>query len=407
VLAAVLAVSALVSGLQVAAWAQAPPTPPMMPPTAPIIPPPPVPPLVVEPPRIGPEPTRFAPGWYVTPSFSIAEEFDDNVFVSAIDKQWDFVTRFTPGIEFGYRSEPFTLVASGSIDAEIFARNTELSDAANRKRAGLFMRWLPYRLLTVGLDVSYLDTQTPSELVPLTGLQLGRTHATQLVASPSVAYQLTPLTILRSSYAFQRDTIDGGLDTFTHRFRFGVSHQLTPRDNIFGNLRVNLYDTEGFSLTTTVAPTVGWIRQLTPQTLLTLEAGPRIIDDGSVEPELHARIEHDFRLARVALEYYRTETTVVGTRNPSEVESVTGLIEAEPIRLLRLRFEPGFYRTFGNGLPETRSYGFLLSALYPIQQYLTARFNYRFIYQESGSVDLTHNLVTLSLDFGYPIRISP
>ena len=70
-------------------------------------------------------------GWVILPSFSLAEEFDDNVFVSTTDPKSDFITRFTPGLQLGYRSVPFTLLASGSIDAEIYANNSELSDAAN------------------------------------------------------------------------------------------------------------------------------------------------------------------------------------------------------------------------------------------------------------------------------------
>src|SRR6187455_1566282 len=117
-------------------------------------------------------------GWVILPSFTLAEEFDDNVFVSTTDPKWDFITRMTPGLQLGYRSVPFTLLASGSIDAEIYANNSELSDAANRKRAALEMKYLPFRLLTLWLNVTYFETNTPSELVPTTGLQLARTRAT-------------------------------------------------------------------------------------------------------------------------------------------------------------------------------------------------------------------------------------
>ena len=55
------------------------------------------------------------------PSFTLAEEFDDNVFVSTTDPKSDFITRFTPGLQLGYRSAPLTLLVSGSIDAEIYA----------------------------------------------------------------------------------------------------------------------------------------------------------------------------------------------------------------------------------------------------------------------------------------------
>ena len=100
-------------------------------------------------------------GWVVLPSFTLAEEFDDNVFVSTTDPKSDFITRFTPGLQLGYRSEPFTLLVSSSIDAEIYVNNPELSDAANRKRAALEMKYLPFRLLTVSLERHVLRDQYP------------------------------------------------------------------------------------------------------------------------------------------------------------------------------------------------------------------------------------------------------
>jgi hypothetical protein len=349
-------------------------------------------------------------GFYVTPSFSVSEEFDDNVFVSTTSPRSDFITRFTPGVELGYRSEPFTLLVSSSIDAEIYADNTELSDPANRKRAALALKYSPYRLLTLGLDVTYLDTQDPSQVVPLTGIQLGRRHATELLVSPTAVYNLTPTTTLRAGYSFEHDTVEGDPNNTSHRIRLGLAHQFAPTDTGLIGYRLGIYETEGFATTfVTNTPTVGWIHQFTPQTTLTVEGGPRFVTDGgtSVEPDVHARIEHQFRLFRAALDFLRTEAVVVGRPGIQELESVTGLIEAEPIRLLKVRFEPGYYRTFGGVDPTTRVYGFLLSALYPIRPWLSARLGYRFAYQEEGSEHLHRDIVTLGLDIAYPIRVVP
>lgn len=358
--------------------------------------------------------TRAVPtGWVITPSFSIAEEYDDNVFVSNTNKQWDFITRFTPGLELGYRSDPFTLLLSGSIDAEIFARNTELSDPANRKRAGLHFKYLPYRLLTLGLDVSYFETNTPSELVPTTGLQLGRSRATELNVTPSVGYAISAIDTVTASYSYILDTFEGGTDNTTHRVKLGYARHLTALDTGAINYRLHVFENEGGGPTTiTNTPTLAWTRQLTPNTLLTLEGGPRFVTDDPfrdnvVEPEAHGRIEHTFRLAKVALDYIRSEAVVVGRPGKVEVEAVSGLVEVEPVRLLRVRFEPGFYRTFGGADPEARVYGFLLTGLYPITSWLTSRLNYRFAYQDQAGETLPHNIVTLSLDVVYPVRVAP
>jgi hypothetical protein len=352
-------------------------------------------------------------GWVFTPSFTLAEEFDDNVFVSTTDPQSDFITRFTPGVQLGYRSEPFTLLASSSIDAEIYANNPELSDAANRKRAALEMKYVPFRLLTVSLNVTYFETNTPSELVPTTGLQLGRTKATQLAVIPAASYQITSVDTATASYAFFRDTLEGGLDSYTHRVKLGYARQLTPLDTGFINYRLHVFESQQNPTTITNTPTLGWKRQLTPNTVLTLEGGPRFVSGGpsfiddTVEPEAHASLEHSFKLAKVALEYHRTEAIVVGRPGKVELESLTGSVEIEPVRRLKLRFQPGYYRTFGGEDSTATVYGFLLGALYPIKSWLTARLDYRFAYQKQADDTLPHNIVTLSLDFVYPIRVAP
>ena len=352
-------------------------------------------------------------GWVILPSFSLAEEFDDNVFVSTTDPKSDFITRMTPGLQLGYRSVPFTLLASGSIDAEIYANNSELSDAANRKRAALEVKYLPFSLLTVSLNVTYFETNTPSELVPTTGLQLARNRATQLAIIPAATYQITSVDTATASYAFFHDTVEGSLDNDTHRVKLGYARQLTALDTGFINYRLLVFENQGNPTTITNTPTLGWKRQLTPNTVLTLEGGPRLVSGGpsfiddTVEPEAHASLEHSFKLAKVALEYHRTEAIVVGRPGKVELESVSGSLEIEPMRLLKLRFQPGYYRTFGGEDPTATVYGFLLGALYPIKSWLTARLDYRFAYQKQADTSLPHNIVTLSLDFVYPVRVAP
>jgi hypothetical protein len=347
-------------------------------------------------------------GYYLTPSFSFSEEFDDNVFVTSTNKRADLVTRFTPGIELGYRSEPFTLLARSSFDAEIFADNSQLNAAAARKRAGLKLKYLPYRLLTLDLDVSYIETTTPTGLLGTAGLQFARTNATELVAAPAAAYQFTPSDSGRLGYSFTRDTIEGGPTDFTHRIEPSFAHQFTPLDTGVLHYRGSVFETERARTVTSHAPMVAWVRQLTPVTHLTLRGGPRFDDDGSVQPEVYARLDHTVRFARLGLEYVRTNGVLLGHPGPVEIESVSGLVELEPLKLLTVKVEPTYSRVFGGVLertPTTRAYGIAASAAYPIASWLAARLAYRFSFQEQAGPDINHNLVTLSLDAAYPIRL--
>jgi len=37
----------------------------------------------------------------LTPSVTVSEEFNDNVFLDNTRKEWDLITRITPGVSFG------------------------------------------------------------------------------------------------------------------------------------------------------------------------------------------------------------------------------------------------------------------------------------------------------------------
>ena len=346
--------------------------------------------------------------FYVIPTFRVAEEFDDNVFVTSTNKLSDLITRFPPGVELGYRSEPFTLLARSSFDAEVFVDNSQLNDVAARKRAAVELKYLPYHLLALDLDLSYIETTTPSGLLGTAGLQFARTNATELVVAPAALYQFTPSDSGRFGYSFIRDTIEGGPTDYTHRIEPSFAHRFTPLDTGALHYRGSVFETGGARTVTSHAAMVAWVRQLTPVTYLTLRGGPRVDDDGSVQPEVYARLDHAIRFAKLGLEYVRTNGILLGHPGPVEVESVSGSVEFEPLKLLTVKVEPTYSRVFGGVLkttPTTRAYGLAASAAYPLTAWLTARLAYRFSFQEQPGPDLHHNLVTLSLDAGYPFRL--
>ena len=69
-------------------------------------------------------------------SLIASEEFDANGFSRSSNRESDFISRLSAGLKAAYQSKPFTLLATGGLDAEYFAEHPELSGGANRKRAG-------------------------------------------------------------------------------------------------------------------------------------------------------------------------------------------------------------------------------------------------------------------------------
>ena len=361
---------------------------------------------------------EVSPGYYLLPSFRLTEEFDSNIFATSSNREWDFITRFSPGLAAGYRSEPFTLLLNGGFDAAIYARNPELDDATQGWHLGLDSIYRPIRPLAFGLTVSYIKTETPSTLpvpvglaptilAPATVLEFGLVRATFLTVAPSVAYQFTPTTWGTAAYSYIHDTIEGGVPTTANNVELRLYHQFTRLDTAVLGYRTTVIDNgTGFPTAVDYAPTVGWTHQFTPQTKVSVEGGPLFANDGSVNPNVTARIEQGFKLGRVALGYTRSDGFILGEPGLVKTETFEGSFEWEPIKSLSLSLGPAITNLSGNSIRYTRFYSLIASASYPILRWLTARATYRYGFEEvSGSGDIPRSIFSLSLEAVYPYRV--
>ncbi len=370
-------------------------------------------------------------GWYLIPSFQFTEVFDDNIFGKTSGQRSDFISRFSPGLQAGYRSDPLTLLASTSFDAEVFANNPQQNDAMNGKHAGMNLKYLPIKPLTLSLDVLYTETRSVSTLtailtpavpanttpavpanttpaVPANTLEFGRQRATVLSASPSVAYQFTPLTSGTSGYSYTQTTLEGGTTNTGHQGRLGLSHQFTPLDSGMFDYGLNVFEDSTSSSTTFHAVTLGWSRQLTPQTTVSVRGGPRF-SGGTVSPELNGLLAHEFKMfdqrAQGSLGYSRSEGFVIGRAGSVKTENVTGTIGFEPLRSLQMSLGASFTRLSGGTSSDTTAYGVNADASYQILRWLAVRASYSFGFQDQNTGGIRHNVFSLGLTASYPIRI--
>jgi len=362
-------------------------------------------------------------GWYVIPSFQVTEVFDDNIFGTPSGQRSDFISRFTPGLQAGYRSAPLTLLANAAFDAEVFANTPEQNDATSSKRAGMNLKYLPIRPLTLGLDVTYTETRTLNTLaqsltltpdIPANTLEFGRRQATALSAASSVAYQFTPVTSGTAGYSYTHTSLEGESTNSVHQPSLGLSHRFTPLDTGSFDYRLSVFEDSTSSTTTiTHAATLGWTRPLTPQTTVSLKAGPRF-SGGTVSPEVSGFLGHEFKVfdqrARASLSYSRSEGVVVGQAGTVQAQSVTGSIGFEPLRSLQVSLGGSLTKLSGSTgsnstVSDTTTYGVTVDASYPILRWLAARASYRYSLQDQNTGNIRHNVFSLGLSATYPIRI--
>ncbi len=358
---------------------------------------------------------RAQSGFYITPSVSLAEVYDDNLFFTASRRQSDVITRLSPDIQAGYRSPTLELLGRYTFDAEAFAEHPELSTAQARQQASLDVRYLPTPLLTLSLDGGYQTTQTPAELNVQTGLQAARASAERVVATPSVAYRLDPVTTGAADYTFTRDTQSGGTTVDTHVANLGLDRRLTEWDTAAVGYTLRQFEFSGSAFggggtTTAHLVTVGWTRQLTPLTRVALRGGPRL-SEGSAAAEASASIRHLLRRGEVSLAYERTQATVIGQPGVVESDSFTAALVYQPLASLRLRAAPSFILSAGPA-GQAKVYRATLDATYQITRSISLTGSYEFTRQEGtvGSVgrrndEILHNVFLVRLTVTFPFRV--
>lgn len=361
-------------------------------------------------------------GWTVTPSLALAEVFDDNIFSrgKGSGRSSDFITRFTPGLEAGYYSIPFTLLARYTFDAEVYARHQELNKAQLRQTASGEFRYLPIRPLVLSLTGSYRRTQTPQDLNVTTGIESARSRARSYNVSPSFSYEIDPLTTINGLYSFTDDKRTGGTKTDTHTATIDLKRRLGRQDTggvayTYRHYRFDqqevISSTEGSTTKSHVGSLI-WSHEFTPLTSVTLQGGARF-SEGDTNPEVSATIQHRLRQGQLSFTYARSQTTAIGQGGTIDTESFSASASYQPTRFLSVSATPSYYRNDQQNR-ESKVYGIGLNATYHVTKWLNLVCSYRFTFQDgtfdeatggNTSQDILRNVGFLQLVVSYPYRL--
>jgi hypothetical protein len=398
-----------------------------------------------------PHATEAQGRWYVTPSLTLTEEYESNIFGTPSPTTSDFITRFTPGFVGGYESEAFTLLASYYLSAEVYAEHSELNDAVAQQAGGLTLRYQPERRITLGLSGSYTETNNAGQfLLPLgvgqappptqpgptiatgapqpptaapppgaqatggagvpgapvvTGINVGRQSAWAISLTPSLGYQLDAQTSLDGTYSYTRTHVSGGSTDEVNETRLAVSRQLTPRDRGTLEYRFSLFESDQTSSTTAHAVLVGWTRQLTEALSARLAVGPRFQSTGGTDVDAAASLQYILRETVWSLAYSRTEGLVIGRTGGANIDAVVGTVRYQPLSPLVLRLIGSVTHTSGGQQAAETVYAASASASYQLTTWLAARIAYQFSHDAQQATSIDDHVANVSLDFSYPIRL--
>jgi hypothetical protein len=360
--------------------------------------------------------TKPSEGFYVTPSLSVGELYDDNLFFSSTNRRQDFFTRVSPGIQAGYQSAPLTLLGGYSSDSEFYSRHTELTTLQMRQRALFDLKAMPTESLRLSTTGTYSKTNAPWELNTFTGVALTRVRADRLALDPSMSYRFDPLTTAKGDFTISRDRMVNAISINSFLGRMGLDRRISSTDTVSAGYTGRRFEFDGGGTITSHAPLLGWEHKLSPLTTFTVRAGPRFTE-GSLDdrPEALASIQHLLPQGEVSLAYSNMQTTVIGQPFSVMAESFRLSAKYKPLPHFEIAVEPSVGRITSDAFKAT-VYISNVELTYQFTKELALRGTHQFSLMRGdfdpatgaagGTVEVLHNMFWLRLVVSYPFRVN-
>lgn len=345
-------------------------------------------------------------GFQVTPTLTVAEIYDDDLYPRSAGVAKALVLRLNPQLIATYGSERFTLL--GRAANVIDWRSEQIAPWAQRT-ADLQFRTLATKRLTLSGGATFSDTNTPRDLNVQTGFDPGPVQTQSLKVASSVAYRLETLSEGTVAYDFTR-TAQAGLLTDIHTLEPGINRQLTERDTGRADVLVRRFVFHGYFVQTSIVPLLGWAHRVTPGLSFTLEGGPRFTRRGLEDAEASASIRQDMKRIHTSLAYDRTQTNVT-LSGTATTNSVSATVVYEPFDRLRLSAAPAIFSSAGATL-KAKVFQLKVDAVYIVNAWFAMVGAYRYSIQEVNQLQAAiptrelshHNFLLLSVSLSTPGR---
>ncbi len=356
----------------------------------------------------------------LTPSVSVAEEWNDNVFLNNARRRWDLVTAITPALTFVAEQPTYRLDASYDFTARMFARDPGLNDAFDRQDLianGLY-RFSPELTVTLAEVFSF---NTGINVADPQGVATGRDRSWRNSIGPGVTWTIDPLTSVRASgsWSIQRYRRSGLLDSDIYNITTLVTRRLTPRLSLLGGYDFGYFDIQNVPATTTHTPRIGASYEFTPTLTATVTGGPTFeVQSGGhsrVTPAVSATIDQRFQFGSIGASYERVVATAGPVGGTTDNQTVRGHVSVVTLtKGLTVELVPQ-YRTFKSqdNTIDIHSFSIPLEATYQITAWFGLTAGYVFFQQRSSSApvlggglvnDVDQNRVFFGLLVGYPIK---
>ena len=218
----------------------------------------------------------MADDFRVIPNASIREEYNDNIFFSDDNEQYDFITTASVGLEMRERTELLTANLVTRFDGLVYADYNELNDIEEYYKGSL--KYQLNQSVRLSADAGYSVDSRPDRDLDVTGYVFTSDVRRRQEYSCSADYQASEKTALFTSYSYlddQFEIID--TDEFTgQNVLVGLTRSLDLTKPTAARLygRYAHYDFYS-SKVDNYSMTVGFSRQFTEKLSYVFDIGPR------------------------------------------------------------------------------------------------------------------------------------
>jgi hypothetical protein len=368
------------------------------------------------------QPPRRVP-FTLTPSVTITEEFNDNIFIDNDRREWDFITGITPGLALTFEDATRRLSAAYSFTAELFARETDESHAFDRQSFVGDAVWRVSPQLTLSLADTFAFT-TDTNLIGTEGVSTGRDRAWTNALSGGAAWQFDRLTALRGGLGWTVERFDDRdlQDSDVYRAETVLDRRLSPLLTASVGYEFAYFDIDREERTTVHTPRLGVAWEVTPTITLSLDGGPsfELKEDSStrVTPAVTAGYRQRLPFGAWGVSYDREIGTAGGLGGTTDNQLVSAFVDVTTLaRGLTVQLAPRYsiVESARDDSIDVRSFTMSLQAIYRVTSVVAFVAGYQFFHQRSDSTvvssagtllatDADQNRLFFGIQFGAPIR---
>lgn len=333
---------------------------------------------------------------------SLSERYDDNIYLEEKGREKDdFITSITLNPSLSYKTTTTDFTLSYNPAFEFYAENSQENEIRHNGRLNLTSKLTPQLTFSATDRLAFIPGQeVASEEQFIERQRRSRSTAGDVLSNDfnsTLAYQILKTTSIRGGFDYSFDDYDRAenTDTYEYSFIFGMDHQLTGNDTIFGEYRYRMLRYDQKSWLTEVNDTdiqsftIGNTHRFPRELVLKLSGGVLFIEKDNEKDETgwsaQIILTKNFRTGSLAASFNRD----VSPGNGEGGATINNTFNISASKEFSQRWSGTFSTYYSTGKSisgvanETEDWGFIAGSQYKFSKQLNGRLSCSYILQNS------------------------